>query len=551
MLPPNVGQQRVGVNPIETQQQSNTNQKLAEILESFQSRLDNVLNVRTEVQSATFNAFGNNFLTRGMTQLSDSIADSIKTLFAKPEAEREDPVLAQLKLQTSAIERLADSNSVGSNAVVNALEDGFTSLRIDQKQHRIASKDEAEHQVSLLTDILHALEETTQMPQSPSQSDRGTKRVYDDIIDVEDVQSTPTPSSVPRIGTDLQNATDVDPKTVRSKDQEFKKDQTEKSSKTLKTLAEINDKLSQIVGTIDISTQERDAEAARAIRDKNVVSDVRDGERSPKTDSFLERMLKGLGDFDANKLGFMKVFTTIFSSLGKIVAPVIGLITTLARKAMPLLVKAMDHILATIARVAIKIPALMKGLVTGVSSLISKIPFGAIAQGIGTVAKVAAPLLAVVGAGAAGYYAGTKLNEAMEGTAVGRAKDAMFDAVFSRIDKITGGAISGNPNGLDVPEEPKPKRVDVPEPFDFKKASQKVMLQKNPESASALQAIEETQKAARDKERTKTEKPAQVVVQDNSVKTQQTIMPARSAVTNMDPTFNRYMDTAFLATGRR
>ena len=136
MLPNSTGQQRVGVDPIQNQQQNNTNQKLAEILDSFQSRLDNVLNVRTEVQSATFSAFGNNFLTRGLTQLSDSITDSISSLFSKPEAEKEDPVLAQLKVQTATLERLADSNLQGSDKMVTALEDGFTSLRIDQKYHR-------------------------------------------------------------------------------------------------------------------------------------------------------------------------------------------------------------------------------------------------------------------------------------------------------------------------------------------------------------------------------------------------------------------------------
>ena len=145
-------------------------------------------------------------------------------------------------------------------------------------------------------------------------------------------------------------------------------------------------------------------------------------------------------------------------------------------------------------------------------------------------AKSAAPVAAAVVAGAAGYYAGTKLNEAMEGTAVGRAKDAMFDSLFSGIDKLTGGAISGNPNGLDMPAPP-PQKADT--------------------TASTLQVIEDNQKAAREKDRVKSDKPASVVVQDNSVKTQQTIIPARANVMNVDASYNRYMDTAFLATGRR
>jgi hypothetical protein len=540
MLPNSTGQQRVGVDPIQNQQQNNTNQKLAEILDSFQSRLDNVLNVRTEVQSATFSAFGNNFLTRGLTQLSDSITDSISSLFSKPEAEKEDPVLAQLKVQTATLERLADSNLQGSDKMVTALEDGFTSLRIDQKYHRQATRDESEHQVDLLSDILRALEDTTTMPASPSAGGRDQTRMYDDIIDVEEVTPTNESSNLPRIGNDV---TDVETRenSETPKTEEFQKDQKEKTSKTLKTLTDIHDKLSRLVSTIEISTQESDSESLRSMQDRDIVSDVEDGQRAPSAESFLERLFKGLGDIDANKLGFMKVFTKIFSSLKSAILPAIALITSLSKSAIPLFTKALGAVKAGIMSVVTKIPGLLKGLVAGATNLISKIPFSAIGRGLMSAASVAgkgllgaakfvAPAVAVVGAGAAGYYAGTKLNEAMEGTAVGEAKDAAFDAMFSGIDKVTGGGISGNPRGLDAPA-PVPEKADT--------------------TASTLQVIEENQKAAREKDRVKSDKPASVVVQDNSVKTQQTIMPARANVMNVDASYNRYMDTAFLATGRR
>lgn len=540
MLPNSTSQQRVGVDPIQNQQQNNTNQKLAEILDTFQARLDNVLNVRTEAQSATFSAFGNNFLTRGLTQLSDSITDSISSLFSKPEAEKEDPVLAQLKVQTATLERLADSNLQGSDKMVTALEDGFTSLRIDQKYHRQATRDESEHQVDLLSDILRALEDTTTMPAPPSAGGRDQTRMYDDIIDVEDVTPTNESSNLPRIGNDV---TDVESRETAEtqKTEEFQKDQTENTSKTLKTLTDIHDKLSRLVSTIEISTQESDSESLRSMQDRDIVSDVEDGQRAPSAESFLERLFKGLGDIDANKLGFMKVFTKIFSSLKSAILPAITLITSLSKSAIPLFTKALGAVKAGIMSVVTKIPGLLKGLVAGATNLISKIPFSAIGRGLMSAASVAgkgllgaakfvAPAVAVVGAGAAGYYAGTKLNEAMEGTAVGEAKDAAFDAMFSGIDKVTGGGISGNPRGLDAPA-PVPEKADT--------------------TASTLQVIEENQKAAREKDRVKSDKPASVVVQDNSVKTQQTIMPARANVMNVDASYNRYMDTAFLATGRR
>lgn len=543
MLPNSASQQRVGVDPIQNQQQNNANQKLAEILDSFQSRLDNVLNVRTEVQSATFSAFGNNMLTRGMTQLTDSITDSIKGLFSKPEDPKEDPVLAQLKIQTATLQNLADSNNQSSSAVVNALEDGFTSLRIDQKQHRSSMKDESEHQVDLLSDILRALEDMSTMPQQPNASarERDQRRMYDDIIDAEDVTPT-SESNVPRIGTDVVEVTSPSDRPVDQKEEKFYKDQADGSSKTLKTLNEINDKLSKLVGTIEISTQESDAEALRSMQDRNVISDVNEGDRAPKSESFIERLFKGLGDFDANKLGFMKIFTKVFGALAKVIGPVITLIGTLASSAIPKLIKGLGSIISAVGNVASKIPGLLSTIAKGAASLASKVPVAAIgkgiAQGAATVGRgllAAAPMvgsaLAVGAAGAAGYYAGTKLNEAMEGTAVGNAKDAAFDWLFSKVDQVTGGAISGNPNGLDIPDP--------------------VVPQKDVTSEATLRVIEENQKAALEKDRVKSDKPASVVVQDNSVKTQQTIMPARANVMNVDASYNRYMDTSFLATGRR
>ena len=76
---------------------------------------------------------------------------------------------------------------------------------------------------------------------------------------------------------------------------------------------------------------------------------------------------------------------------------------------------------------------------------------GAIAKGIGSVGRLASAGLRFLGpagwaatAGMTGYEVGGMLNKAMEGTSVGKFKDKLFDGIFSGIDKITGGMISGD-----------------------------------------------------------------------------------------------------------
>ena len=68
----------------------------------------------------------------------------------------------------------------------------------------------------------------------------------------------------------------------------------------------------------------------------------------------------------------------------------------------------------------------------------------AVMAGARFVAPAVAPAAAVAGAGYAGYKAGGKLNEAMDGTKVGQVRDGLFDSALSGIDNMTGGAISGN-----------------------------------------------------------------------------------------------------------
>lgn len=103
--------------------QNNVQQKLAEVLTNISARLDNVTNLRTQTQSAVYDSFGNNFITRGATQLTDSVFDSISSLFEKKQAPVEDNVLKELKKHTEVLSKLVTSTTDG--AIDN---DTFTEL---------------------------------------------------------------------------------------------------------------------------------------------------------------------------------------------------------------------------------------------------------------------------------------------------------------------------------------------------------------------------------------------------------------------------------------
>ncbi|MDD5150665.1 MAG: phage tail tip lysozyme [Flavobacterium sp.] len=76
-------------------------------------------------------------------------------------------------------------------------------------------------------------------------------------------------------------------------------------------------------------------------------------------------------------------------------------------------------------------------------------------------AVAAAPYLAVATAGYVGYKAGEQLNKAMEGTEIGAWKDKLFDSIFSGIDDLTGGLLSGvDPSKRKQAEESDKKKED-------------------------------------------------------------------------------------------
>lgn len=108
-LPNTSGVQNAGVNPTDVQQKNDVSQAMNNFFREFSARMDNILNVRGNVQAGVFNAFGNNVLTRGGTQLSDLMFDTIKGLFADKEEEKEDPVTKALKEQLQVLNKISDT----------------------------------------------------------------------------------------------------------------------------------------------------------------------------------------------------------------------------------------------------------------------------------------------------------------------------------------------------------------------------------------------------------------------------------------------------------
>lgn len=181
--------QQMGANVNQVKKLQDQNQAISKVLDNISARLGNVTNIRTGMQSASFEAFGNNFLTRGMNQIASGISDSIASLFKKDEEEAEDPVLKAIKAQTSVITEQGHANATASKNIALLLtEQNKTSTLLlglakhpraneqlakdGEKQRGILSKQE-----TTLKDILKSLTDRgiiTRTPKPKSSGDTNT-----------------------------------------------------------------------------------------------------------------------------------------------------------------------------------------------------------------------------------------------------------------------------------------------------------------------------------------------------------------------------------------
>lgn len=205
--------QQMGANTGQIRKLQDQNQAISKVLDNISARLGNVTNIRTNVQSATFEAFGNNFLTRGMTQMTSAITDSLSSLFEKEKEPEEDPVIKAIKEQTEVSKEILNKSLTNNKQIVGLLTDQSKNshLLLELAKHPRAneqlSKDSEKQRTILykqentLKEILTALvdnsgtegltrsskvaegdviEEATGKPQTPEEAEaaKSSKRKY-------------------------------------------------------------------------------------------------------------------------------------------------------------------------------------------------------------------------------------------------------------------------------------------------------------------------------------------------------------------------------------
>ena len=132
MALPNINSvQQAGVDPVEIQSRRNDEQKMMEILDNIQTRLSNITNMRSNIQTATFDAFGNNFISRTMSQVMDSTIDTLHELIVGKKEDK-DPVLDNAKEQTRLLNHLV-SITVDSHKTLEQIDDSIINVRRDIK----------------------------------------------------------------------------------------------------------------------------------------------------------------------------------------------------------------------------------------------------------------------------------------------------------------------------------------------------------------------------------------------------------------------------------
>lgn len=541
MALPNVsGVQQAGVNPQSVQKQNDNSQAVANALREVQSRLDNIMNVRGNIQAGVFGAFGNNFLSRGMIGITDAIADSIGALFGEKEEEREDPVSKALKEQTAVLREVATNVSTGSK-LSERVTDEITLLRRDIKHSQELQHADTLDQDKILEQILETLSGTSRVsPVDQDLSDEAFTRVVDSLQGLSDQNNDA--KAFEKVVDDLKSvadkqtsaeALDVESRDIDTDQKEL--NQAEKQStllgKIFASLTSISKNLDKLVKSQPMSTRESELEAMRVKRDqleqRTGVEDIKTVDDGGKRGFDWTRLFTGLLDFDANLRGLKN----IFGSLGKIIQPIISAFSGLLKYIVPL-GRAMLSIAGPLAIAAAPLAAMfgVKQWAENASIFDEKGEMTTTGKVLDTAQKVL------------GNEQGLKpLSEMTSVQRIESEGDTGFlglrtsarDAHKKKyLEKIQLGA------KFTAEEAEALKRVfDIDVPL----ANISKVLD------SGLAQIEVTQEDIRKAERLKEAQRsagsgAAPVIQDNRVTQNQTIMPTRTVVENPEPAYRRYVN---------
>lgn len=513
-LPNVAGVQQAGVDPQSVQKKGDNSQAMMNTLREINARIDNVMNVRGNIQAGVYGAFGNNVLSRSVIGITDAIGDAIGSLFGSDEEAEEDPVTKTLKEHTSILKEIAEKTGtdVGKS---EKIVDEIVLLRQDFKHSQELQHQDALEQDKILEQILDALGGTTSrgVTDDPSADDEVFTRIVDELKTIQQ-----------------DSAVDVDVRDVdddrKEKEQEIK--QTTVLGRIFDALKSINKSIDKLVSSQPMSNREAELEAMRVKREqlekRTGVEDIKTVEDGGKRGFDWSRLFTGLLDFDANLRGFKNIFGSVIrimqSGIGSLISAIGPVVSILSK---------LGSTLATVI-------ASLAGKAVGAAGTLAK-------AGV-SLAKKAMPYAipaAIMGAaGAAVDYGAGFLGAG--GEEIDVAQDEKNWAKMGFFEKTESSLARGVEKvadfiGLDnFSNEARASRIKAESEYLQKKSA-----------GEGLTQIEMTQGDLRKFERLKEAQKsggsgAAPVIQDNRVTQNQTIMPTRTVVENPEPAYRRYVN---------
>lgn len=518
-LPNTTGAQAAGVNPNTIQKKNDLEQSINNTMREIQLKLDNVMNVRGNMQAGVYGAFGNNFLSRGMMEVGDSISDAIASIFAEPEQEKEDPVIKTLKEQTEVLGKKIDKGSKASTDV----EEQIILLRRDIKQTRELERADIVEQDEILETILHALTGTTQT-QGPSASPTQQEFDFGGMYRQQDTTINSAGQTTP---VDIVEQADDDIDKPKNREDHV----PTLLKRILQTLFGVNKNLDRLVKAQPMSTREAEIEALRTknqqLEKSREATDIQTTDEGGKRGFDWTRIFSGLLDFDANLRGMKNVFSFVIDGMKL----------------------AFNGLLSVLAPVTAGITKLASMLASVVSSIATSVmpALGALAKGA---MKFAVPAAVMLGVGAGvDALAGTM---GVGGKEIDAAKDEENWNKMTLLQKAESGLARGIEKTGEflfmdnMANEAKTRRIkaesDYLEKVEAERAAQVAVGKVD---AGNLTTIEATQKQIETAKRLKEPSSGPSVtplVQDNRVTNNQTIMPTRTVIENPESAYRRYME---------
>lgn len=515
-----LGTRNAGVNPNDVQKQLNQNQKIAEILSGIENRLANITNIKSNVQSAVFDAFGNNFVSRSITQATDAAFSGIESLLKGTSKEEtpDDKIISELKKHTEVMVNMSKKNDelidLGKKSVQyhqEVITHTLDADRISKQNHQI-DQISNDRQFDILLEIKNSLTDLNQSFHPEGRSSQGNeppRKVPDDNI-IPMLGDDSIIRSVPKQEADIDSSPETDKSPI----------DVEASVKTTNTLlGKILDvlmgasrKLDKLVEIQPISSQEYDLESKKSSGPALIKDDVMDVEEGKKNNKFdWTRIFKGMLDFDAN----MRGITNILGKLAPIATTLMGTMSSLGTgimgfvKMIPGIVSNIGSVLGTVLKLAGR-----------------ALPFAAGAAVMGGVGYAVDAAAGALGVG------GNEIDEKQD--------DANWEKM-SFTEKLQSGAARGIEKAgsfvfLDnIANEAKAERIK----------KETAYLNKSVDGKAS--AIEQSQKEVElfKKEISGKGSDKPVVVNNSSVTNNQTIMGSRPVVKNNEGSFNRYLDSSF------